>query len=49
VTMLDPLEEFCPRRLCPAVIGNVIVYRHEAHITATYSSTMWRWLDAGLK
>jgi len=27
----------------------VIVYRHEAHITATYSSTMWRWLDAGLK
>ena len=27
VTMLDPLEELCPRRLCPAVIGDVIVYR----------------------
>jgi SGNH domain (fused to AT3 domains) len=49
VTMLDPLEELCPRRMCPAVIGDVIVYRHEAHITATYASTMWRWLDAALK
>jgi hypothetical protein len=49
VTILDPLEELCPRRLCPAVIGDVIVYRHEAHITATYASTMWRWLDAALK
>ncbi len=49
VTMLDPLKELCPRRLCPAVIGDVIVYRHEAHITATYARTMWRWLDAALK
>ena len=38
VTMLDPLKELCPRRLCPAVIGDVIVYRHEAHITATYAA-----------
>jgi hypothetical protein len=49
VALLDPLEEFCPRRLCPAVIGDALVYRHEAHITATYAATMWRWLDSALK
>jgi hypothetical protein len=49
VTLLDPREEFCPRRLCPAVIGDAIVYRHEAHITATYAGTMWRWLAAALE
>jgi hypothetical protein len=48
VRLIDPREEFCPRRLCPAVIGDALVYRHEAHITATYAGTMWRWLDAAL-
>jgi hypothetical protein len=49
VTLLDPRKEFCPRRLCPAVIGDALVYRHEAHITATYAATMWRWLAGALK
>jgi SGNH domain-containing protein len=48
VKVIDPRAEFCPRRVCPAVIGDALVYRHEAHITATYASTMWRWLDAAL-
>jgi hypothetical protein len=48
-TLLDPRRELCPRRLCPAVIGDALVYRHEAHITATYAGTMWRWLDKALK
>jgi SGNH domain (fused to AT3 domains) len=48
VRLIDPRPELCPRRLCPAVIGDVLVYRHEAHITATYASTMWRWLAAAL-
>jgi hypothetical protein len=48
VTLLDPLAEFCPTRLCPAVIGDVLVYRGEAHITATYAATMARWLDQRL-
>jgi hypothetical protein len=49
VKLVDPREEFCPGRLCPAVIGDAIVYRHEAHITATYAGTMWRWLEAALR
>jgi hypothetical protein len=48
VRLIDPRDELCPRRLCPAVIGDALVYRHEAHITATYAGTMWRWLDAAL-
>jgi hypothetical protein len=48
VQLIDPLAQFCPRRLCPAVIGDVLVYRGEAHITATYAATMARWLERTL-
>jgi SGNH domain-containing protein len=48
VTLVDPLPELCPTHVCPAVIGDVLVYRGEAHITATYAATMARWLDARL-
>jgi hypothetical protein len=43
-TVLDPLPELCPRSLCPAVIGDVLVWRRLAHLTGTYSGTMSRWL-----
>jgi SGNH domain-containing protein len=48
VTFVDPLPVLCPRRLCPAVIGDVLVWRGEAHLTATYAATMWRWLERSL-
>jgi peptidoglycan/LPS O-acetylase OafA/YrhL len=48
VTLIDPLSRLCPRRLCPPVIGNVLVYRGAAHITATYARTMSAWLDRQL-
>jgi SGNH domain-containing protein len=48
VTLVDPLPELCPRRLCPAVIGDVLVWRRGAHLTATYTATMWRWLEREL-
>lgn len=48
VQVIDPLAEFCPRTLCPAVIGNVLVWRSGAHVTATYSGTMARWLSRRL-
>jgi hypothetical protein len=44
VTVLDPLPELCPRSLCPAVIGDALVWRALAHVTGTYSGTMSRWL-----
>lgn len=40
VHMIDFTDLFCPREVCPAVIGNVLVYRDKHHITATYMRTM---------
>lgn len=38
--VLDPLDWTCTQEECPAVVGNVLVYRDSSHLTATYS----RWL-----
>ncbi|MBB1059034.1 acyltransferase family protein [Marilutibacter spongiae] len=38
--MLDFTDLFCPGSACPAVIGNVFVYRDAHHITATYMQTL---------
>lgn len=48
VRFLDPLPRLCPRAQCPAVIGNVLIYRNTAHITATYARTMTPYLAARL-
>jgi peptidoglycan/LPS O-acetylase OafA/YrhL len=36
VRFIDLSNYFCDERKCPPVIGNVMVYRHYAHVTATY-------------
>ncbi|GAA2000657.1 acyltransferase family protein [Brevibacterium samyangense] len=33
-------DEFCTETECPAVIGNVLVYRDQNHISATYARTL---------
>jgi hypothetical protein len=39
--VLDMTESFCSADVCPAVIGNVIVYRDKnSHMTATYAKTL---------
>jgi hypothetical protein len=48
VRAIDLTSRFCPRRLCPAVIGGALVYRNAGHITATYSATLARWLGRRL-
>ncbi|GIG28895.1 acyltransferase family protein [Cellulomonas marina] len=40
VPTVDPLEWLCTDRTCPAVVGNLLVYRDASHITAAWS----RWL-----
>jgi peptidoglycan/LPS O-acetylase OafA/YrhL len=37
--LVDLTRAFCEGDVCPAVIGHVIVYRDEHHITATFSKT----------
>ncbi|MFQ4147196.1 acyltransferase family protein [Arthrobacter sp. LAPM80] len=37
---LDLTDYFCDATVCPAVIGNVIVYKDDNHVTRTYMHTM---------
>jgi peptidoglycan/LPS O-acetylase OafA/YrhL len=40
VRFIDLSDYFCDARTCPMVVGNVMVYRHLSHITATYARTL---------
>ena len=39
-TLIDLTDLYCSENACPMVIGHVITYRDEHHITATFSKTM---------
>jgi peptidoglycan/LPS O-acetylase OafA/YrhL len=43
-TLVDPTPVVCPGETCPAVIGDVLVYRNGAHLTRTYVDTLTPWL-----
>jgi peptidoglycan/LPS O-acetylase OafA/YrhL len=45
VRVIDATDRFCLSQLCPAVIGDVLVYRQTGHITATYAATLAPWLE----
>lgn len=40
VGVLDFTDEFCTHGFCPAVIGNVLVYRDKHHVSDTYVGTL---------
>ena len=40
VTFVDMTDLVCEPEHCPAIIGNVIVYRDGSHVTATYMKTL---------
>ncbi len=40
VSFLDFSDYFCNAETCPPVIGNVLVYMDNNHVTATYLETM---------
>ena len=44
VRLIDPSSMICRDGVCPAVIGNVLVYRKDAHLTGTYTTTLTPWL-----
>jgi hypothetical protein len=48
VGLIDPTPVVCLEKTCPAVIGDVLVYRNGAHLTATYVRTLTPWLDKQL-
>ena len=48
VSLIDPTSEVCLEKACPAVIGDALVYRNGAHLTATYVRTLTPWLGKHL-
>ncbi|WP_019818545.1 acyltransferase family protein [Saccharomonospora saliphila] len=40
VSLTDLTRYVCPEGQCPAVVGNVLVYRDDAHLTTVYSRTL---------
>ncbi|MFE6509676.1 acyltransferase family protein [Nocardioides sp. NPDC057767] len=46
--LVDLTHLFCEDRICPAVIGNVIVYRDGNHITSRYARTLAPYLGREL-
>jgi peptidoglycan/LPS O-acetylase OafA/YrhL len=49
VRFIDLSDYFCDGQTCPPVIGNVLVYRHMNHITATYVRTLAPMLQTELE
>jgi peptidoglycan/LPS O-acetylase OafA/YrhL len=43
VHLVDPTLVVCLKKTCPAVIGDVLVYRNGAHLTGTYVRTLIPW------
>ncbi len=48
VSLVDPTPMVCPAETCPAVIGDVLVYRNGAHLTRTYVRSLTPWLGEQL-
>jgi hypothetical protein len=49
VHFLDLSNYFCNATLCPPVIGNILIYRHMNHLTATYVRSLAPVLDQVMK
>jgi hypothetical protein len=48
VAVIDPTDQLCRATVCPAVTGDVLVYRRSGHLTATYAATLAPWLEERL-
>jgi peptidoglycan/LPS O-acetylase OafA/YrhL len=48
VDVIDMADWICPGRQCPAVIGNVLIYREGSHLTSTYVKSLTPRLERAL-
>jgi len=48
IELLDLTDRYCGQDRCPAVIGNVMVYRDTNHITDTYARSLEPFLERAL-
>jgi len=47
--LIDMTNSLCRKDNCPVIVGNILVYRDQHHITATYAKTMSEALEMKLK
>jgi hypothetical protein len=43
--LVDVSSFYCTATVCPPVIGHVLVYRDQSHITATYAATLTPYIE----
>ncbi|GAA1710434.1 acyltransferase family protein [Isoptericola hypogeus] len=48
VDVVDLEDRYCGARSCPAVVGNVMVYRDDNHVTDTYARSLQPYLEDAL-
>ena len=49
VRLLEMTRYFCPGERCPAVIGNLVVYRDDNHVSRAYMRTLAPMLEGELR
>ncbi|GLY33340.1 SGNH hydrolase domain-containing protein [Kineosporia sp. NBRC 101731] len=49
VPVIDLTSHFCSATTCPAVLGSLLVYRDDHHITATFARSLAPSFEAGLQ
>lgn len=47
--IIDPVPWFCTASRCPSIVGNMLVYRDQHHVTTAYSTFLAPLLSARLK
>jgi hypothetical protein len=48
-TLVNVDPEICPGAICRAVIGNELVYRDNAHLTAAFARSLTPWVERDMK
>jgi hypothetical protein len=48
IELISPVPKLCDDEICPAVIGNILVYRDTYHMSASYAETLAPWLGRKL-
>lgn len=48
-TLINPTPWFCAPKVCPVVVGNILVYRDESHVTGAYVRLLAPLLSEQLK
>jgi hypothetical protein len=48
-TIVDPMPWFCSLSRCPVVVGNILVYKDDSHISTVYARLLAPLLSERLK